>query len=152
MGPVFRFSTIFQRIPWRASRSVLIISSSVAMAVTLAGRRTAVPPCSCPFGGPAEGARAALVCPGAVRRGLWRERLFEPSREHGHTPPHRRRLHHDRPVTYARRIQNGTLSSTIISGVTEPGRTATPLSGRRREAARNSERILRAAREVFTAD
>jgi AcrR family transcriptional regulator len=36
--------------------------------------------------------------------------------------------------------------------VTEPARPATPLSGRRREAARNNERILRAAQEVFTAD
>ncbi len=36
--------------------------------------------------------------------------------------------------------------------MTEPARTATPLSGRRREAARNSERILRAAREVFIVD
>ena len=36
--------------------------------------------------------------------------------------------------------------------MTEPARTATPLSGRRREAARNSERILRAARDVFIVD
>ncbi len=36
--------------------------------------------------------------------------------------------------------------------MTEPARPAAALSGRRREAARNNERILRAAQEVFTAD